>query len=89
MPLHKALFVETSPGPVKYGASLLGRAPADDAPADLRDRRPLEGGRALRHDLGRTAELRPEGFVARLTCTREAGVRAAARRRPGPPLSRG
>jgi 4-hydroxy-tetrahydrodipicolinate synthase len=29
MPLHKALFVETSPGPVKYGASLLGRAPAD------------------------------------------------------------
>jgi 4-hydroxy-tetrahydrodipicolinate synthase len=26
MPLHKALFVETSPGPVKYGASLLGRA---------------------------------------------------------------
>ena len=29
MPLHKALFVETSPGPVKYGASLLGRAPAE------------------------------------------------------------
>jgi 4-hydroxy-tetrahydrodipicolinate synthase len=29
MPLHKALFVETSPGPVKYGANLLGRAPAD------------------------------------------------------------
>ncbi len=27
-PLHKALFVETSPGPVKYGVSLLGRAPA-------------------------------------------------------------
>jgi len=26
MPLHKALFVETSPGPVKYAASLLGRA---------------------------------------------------------------
>jgi 4-hydroxy-tetrahydrodipicolinate synthase len=26
MPLHKALFIETSPGPVKYGASLLGRA---------------------------------------------------------------
>ena len=26
-PLHKALFVETSPGPVKYAASLLGRAP--------------------------------------------------------------
>ncbi len=24
MPLHEALFVETSPGPVKYGASLLG-----------------------------------------------------------------
>ena len=27
-PLHKALFVETSPGPVKYGAELLGRASA-------------------------------------------------------------
>ena len=27
-PLHKALFVETSPGPVKFAASLLGRAPA-------------------------------------------------------------
>ncbi|MEQ8371320.1 MAG: 4-hydroxy-tetrahydrodipicolinate synthase [Alphaproteobacteria bacterium] len=26
MPLHKALFVETSPGPVKYAASLLGRS---------------------------------------------------------------
>jgi 4-hydroxy-tetrahydrodipicolinate synthase len=25
-PLHKALFVETSPGPVKFAASLLGRA---------------------------------------------------------------
>ena len=24
MPLHDALFVETSPGPVKYAASLLG-----------------------------------------------------------------
>jgi 4-hydroxy-tetrahydrodipicolinate synthase len=24
MPLHKALFAETSPGPVKYAASLLG-----------------------------------------------------------------
>jgi 4-hydroxy-tetrahydrodipicolinate synthase len=26
MPLHDALFVETSPGPVKYAASLLGRS---------------------------------------------------------------
>ena len=25
MPLHRALFLETSPGPVKYGAKLLGR----------------------------------------------------------------
>jgi 4-hydroxy-tetrahydrodipicolinate synthase len=25
MPLHNALFVETSPGPVKYAASLLGK----------------------------------------------------------------
>jgi 4-hydroxy-tetrahydrodipicolinate synthase len=29
MPLHKALFVETSPGPVKHAVSLLGRAPAE------------------------------------------------------------
>jgi 4-hydroxy-tetrahydrodipicolinate synthase len=29
MPLHKALFVETSPGPVKFGVSLLGRAAPD------------------------------------------------------------
>ena len=26
MPLHEALFCETSPGPVKYGASLLGKS---------------------------------------------------------------
>ena len=25
MPLHRALFVETSPAPVKYAASLLGK----------------------------------------------------------------
>ncbi|WP_342641894.1 4-hydroxy-tetrahydrodipicolinate synthase [Rhodoligotrophos ferricapiens] len=29
MPLHAALFVETSPAPVKYAASLLGRATAE------------------------------------------------------------
>jgi 4-hydroxy-tetrahydrodipicolinate synthase len=29
LPLHKALFVETSPGPVKYAASLLGRCLPD------------------------------------------------------------
>ncbi len=29
MPLHHALFVETSPGPVKYAASLLGLAEAE------------------------------------------------------------
>lgn len=28
-PLHDAMFVETSPGPVKYAASLLGRCAAD------------------------------------------------------------
>src|SRR5438477_371652 len=28
MPLHKALFVETSPAPVKYGAELIGQASA-------------------------------------------------------------
>ena len=26
MPLHKALFIESSPAPVKYAASLLGKA---------------------------------------------------------------
>jgi 4-hydroxy-tetrahydrodipicolinate synthase len=29
MPLHKALFVETSPAPVKYGAELLGKCSAE------------------------------------------------------------
>ncbi|MEX0809687.1 MAG: 4-hydroxy-tetrahydrodipicolinate synthase [Dongiaceae bacterium] len=29
LPLHQALFCETSPGPVKYAASLLGRCRAD------------------------------------------------------------
>ena len=29
MPLHAALFVESSPGPVKYAASLLGRSSAE------------------------------------------------------------
>jgi 4-hydroxy-tetrahydrodipicolinate synthase len=29
MPLHEALFVETSPAPVKYAASLLGKSSAD------------------------------------------------------------
>jgi 4-hydroxy-tetrahydrodipicolinate synthase len=29
MPLHKVLFVETSPGPVKYGAELLGKCSAE------------------------------------------------------------
>ncbi len=29
MPLHEALFVETSPAPVKYAASLLGKSAAD------------------------------------------------------------
>ncbi len=28
-PLHEAMFVEASPGPVKYGASLLGKCSAD------------------------------------------------------------
>ena len=36
MPLHKALFVETSPSPVKYGAELLGKA-------DSKVRLPLVG----------------------------------------------
>ncbi len=29
IPLHDALFVETSPAPVKYAASLLGRCTAE------------------------------------------------------------
>ena len=29
MPVHDALFCETSPGPVKYAAHLLGRASAE------------------------------------------------------------
>ncbi len=29
MPLHHALFVESSPGPVKYAASLLGLCEAE------------------------------------------------------------
>ncbi len=29
MPLHVGLFCESSPGPVKYGASLLGKCPAE------------------------------------------------------------
>ena len=28
-PLHRALFVESSPGPVKYAVSLLGRCAAE------------------------------------------------------------
>ena len=31
MPLHKALFVETSPAPVKYAAELLGHRSAKSA----------------------------------------------------------
>ena len=29
MPLHHAMFVETSPGPVKFAASLLGKSTAE------------------------------------------------------------
>ena len=44
MPLHKALFAETSPGPVKYAASLLGlcsdevRLPLGPIAADTKER---------------------------------------------------
>ena len=37
IPLHDALFVETSPAPVKYAASLLGRCTAGGAPAAVAD----------------------------------------------------
>ena len=29
MPLHEAMFFETSPGPVKYAAALLGQCSAE------------------------------------------------------------
>ena len=29
MPLHKAMFCETSPGPVKYAAELIGQCSAE------------------------------------------------------------
>jgi 4-hydroxy-tetrahydrodipicolinate synthase len=29
MPLHKAMFCETSPGPVKFGAELIGQCSAE------------------------------------------------------------
>ena len=29
MPLHEAMFIETNPSPVKYGASLLGKCTDD------------------------------------------------------------
>ena len=46
IPLHDALFAETSPAPVKYAASLLGKCDADGAPAVVADhaRDPGEGG---------------------------------------------
>ena len=37
IPLHDALFVETSPAPVKYAASLLGKCASRGAPAAVRD----------------------------------------------------
>ena len=57
MPLHKALFVRDEPRPGEIRRQPARPRPRRGAPADLRDRRPLEGGRALRHDLGRIAEL--------------------------------
>ena len=46
MPLHKAMFCETSPGPVKYGAELIGQCERRDAPADGADHREQQEGRA-------------------------------------------
>ena len=47
MPLHEALFIESSPGPVKYAASLLGKAAPDTrlplAPIAEASKRAVEG----------------------------------------------
>ena len=47
MPLHEALFIEASPGPVKYAASLLGKAAPDTrlplAPIAEASKRAVEG----------------------------------------------
>ena len=47
MPLHEALFIEASPGPVKYAASLLGKASPDTrlplAPIAEASKRAVEG----------------------------------------------
>ena len=47
MPLHEALFIEASPGPVKYAASLLGKSAPDTrlplAPIAEASKRAVEG----------------------------------------------
>ena len=56
MPLHKALFVETNPGPVKYGAELLGKCSAEMR-LPLVVRRGHQETGARRHGIRRPAQL--------------------------------
>ncbi len=57
IPLHDALFVETSPAPVKYAASLLGRCTAGGAPAAVADDAGDAGEGARRDARRRAAQL--------------------------------
>ena len=58
MPLHHAMFVETSPGPVKYAASLLGLCERGSAPAHGAGGRIDQEGGARGDDPRRAPELR-------------------------------
>ena len=74
VPLHDALFSETSPGPVKFAASLLGktseRCRLPLAPIMEADAGAGEGG----HDRGRTAEL--NGAAGLVSVTRGSSGRS-------------
>ena len=73
MPLHDALFAETSPAPVKYAASLLGRCSAGGAPAAVADDAG-DAGEGARRDARRRADQ-----LGRLRGVRE--------QRCGPPIA--
>ncbi len=56
-PLHDALFVETSPAPVKYACSLLGQSSAEVRLPLVAASRPGAGVGAHRHAFGGRAQL--------------------------------
>ena len=58
MPLHIDLFIETSPAPVKYALSLLGKCAEHAAPADGAGDREGAGRRARSHGACRADQLR-------------------------------